>query len=343
MSVQPLTHQAPHRAWWKPLIFFALMAAGLWLVKWQPYYGKALSAAQSHTIGASVLAGLDSAPLQAAIDYTLLYFKAVWKAALLGILLGSLIQVLIPAQWLRRALGQERLRSSLLGSLFSLPAMMCTCCAAPVAAGMRKCSVSMGGALAFWLGNPLLNPATLIFMGFVLGWQFTLLRLVAGLIIVFGVAALVGRLVREPAPVDPVPLPEPEARPAGFWPRWGQALWRLFVSTVPAYVLAVMALGAAQVWLFPHAGQLGDGMGWLLGMALVGTLFVIPTAAEIPITQAMLAAGLGMGPALALLVTLPAVSLPSLLMLRKSFPARALWLTAAVVVGVGVVTGLLAG
>ncbi|MCX2622473.1 SIS domain-containing protein, partial [Klebsiella pneumoniae] len=38
-----------------------------------------------------------------------------------------------------------------------------------------------GGALAFWMGNPLLNPATLVFMGFVLGWQFALVRLVASL------------------------------------------------------------------------------------------------------------------------------------------------------------------
>lgn len=44
----------------------------------------------------------------------------------------------------------------------------------------------MGGALAFWMGNPLLNPATLVFMGFVLGWGFAAIRLVAGL--VMGVA-----------------------------------------------------------------------------------------------------------------------------------------------------------
>jgi uncharacterized membrane protein YraQ (UPF0718 family) len=30
---------------------------------------------------------------------------------------------------------------------------------------MRRQQVSMGGALAFWMGNPLLNPATLVFMG----------------------------------------------------------------------------------------------------------------------------------------------------------------------------------
>ncbi len=75
-----------------------------------------------------------------------------------GVILGSLIQVLIPRDWLLRTLGQSRFRGTLLGTLFSLPGMMCTCCAAPVAAGMRRQQVSMGGALAFWMGNPVLNP-----------------------------------------------------------------------------------------------------------------------------------------------------------------------------------------
>jgi hypothetical protein len=60
-----------------------------------------------------------------------------------------------------------------------------------VAAGMRRQRVSMGGALAFWMGNPLLNPATLVFMGFVLGWHFAFIRLVAGLLTVLVVATLV--------------------------------------------------------------------------------------------------------------------------------------------------------
>lgn len=67
-----------------------------------------------------------------------------------------------PRDWLLRTLGQSRFQGTLLGAIFSLPGMMCTCCAAPVAAGMRKQQVSMGGALAFWMGNPLLNPATLV-------------------------------------------------------------------------------------------------------------------------------------------------------------------------------------
>ena len=107
--------------------------------------------------------------------------------------------------------------------------------------------------------------------------------------------------------------------------------------------LAVLVLGAARVWLFPHAdGVVGNTLFWVVAMAIAGCLFVIPTAAEIPIVQTMMLAGMGFAPALALLITLPAVSVPSLIMLRKAFPAKALWLTGGLVALCGAVVGGLA-
>ncbi len=73
----------------------------------------------------------------------------------------------------------------------------------------------------------------------------------------------------------------------------------------------------------PHAdGAVDNSLMWVVAMAVAGCLFVIPTAAEIPIVQTMMLAGMGTAPALALLMTLPAVSLPSLIMLRKAFPGE---------------------
>jgi len=43
-----------------------------------------------------------------------------------------------------------------------------------------------------------------------------------------------------------------------------------------------------------------------------------------------------------LLITLPAVGLPSLIMLRKAFPAKALWLTGVLVALCGTVVGAIA-
>jgi uncharacterized membrane protein YraQ (UPF0718 family) len=94
---------------------FLVVIVGLWFVKWQPYYGKAFTAAETHSIGKSILAQADANPLKAAWDYAVVYFLAVWKAAVLGVLLGSLIQVLIPRDWLLRTLGQSRFRGTLWG------------------------------------------------------------------------------------------------------------------------------------------------------------------------------------------------------------------------------------
>ena len=140
----------------------------------------------------------------------------------------------------------------------------------------------------------------------------------------------------------PVEIDIPESQ-GGFFSRWGRALWTLFWSTIPVYILAVLVLGAARVWLFPHAdGAVDNSLMWVVAMAVAGCLFVIPTAAEIPIVQTMMLAGMGTAPALALLMTLPAVSLPSLIMLRKAFPTKALWLTGAMVAVSGVIVGGLA-
>lgn len=133
------------------ILFLIVAIAGLSYVKWWPYYEKALKSATSHSIGSSIL-GSDTAAapsLGAAADYALAYFKSVWKAAVLGILLGSLVQVLLPAQWLYKVLGSSRFKSTFLGGVASLPGMMCTCCAAPIAAGLRKRNVSVGASLAF--------------------------------------------------------------------------------------------------------------------------------------------------------------------------------------------------
>src|SRR5690606_37832218 len=50
-----------------------------------------------------------------------------------------------------------------------------------------------GGTAAYWLGNTMLNPATLVFMGFVLGWHWAGLRLALGLVMVLGVGWALNR------------------------------------------------------------------------------------------------------------------------------------------------------
>jgi len=326
-------------------LFVIIAIAGLSYVKWWPYYEKAFKAATQHTIGSSIL-GSDAAAAPswgAAVDYAAAYFKSVWKAAVLGILLGSLVQVLLPAQWLYKVLGKANFKSTLLGGAASLPGMMCSCCAAPVACGLRRRNVSIGASLAFWIGNPVLNPATLVFMTFVLSWKFTLLRVGFGLILTFGVSYLANRFADSKNAPDKLAekaqlsAEDVETAKLPFGIRWLKSLGLMILNVVPAYLISVLLLGAFQHTMFPVA--LGGGILAIIVFAFVGTLFVIPTAAEIPIIQSFAAMGLGAGPAAALLLTLPTISLPSLLMVARDFPRKVLLFVFAAVVLIGMMGG----
>ena len=66
--------------------------------------------------------------------------------------------------------------------------------------------------------------------------------------------------------------------------RWLEALGKLMLESIPAYVVIVFILGCFQGLIFPAVANLSNNpiLG-VIGLAILGTLFVIPTAGEIPI------------------------------------------------------------
>jgi uncharacterized membrane protein YraQ (UPF0718 family) len=343
---------------WGTVGFVAVSAAALAWAKWYPYWHKIPAVAGSHTLGASILdgaAGATPSPSwRAAVEYAVDYGRAIWPALVAGFLIAASVEALLPAH---RLLALFRAKTgpvagTVSGGLLSLPSMMCTCCAAPVAVGIRRRGVPVSSALAYWLGNPVLNPAALVFMAVVLPWQFLAVRVVTGVALVFGVTLLVGRLAGAGHTVtDPAVQPDetatctvteaPTVAAAGR--RFVAALARMSTRLLPEYLVVVLLLGGLRGWLFPA----GDGLAaWglvaVVLFAVVGTLFMIPTAGEIPIIQGLMAAGVGAGPVGALVLTLPALSLPSMLMVRRAFPTRVIVASGGAVTALGLLgAGLL--
>lgn len=330
------------------LLFAIIFLVGVWYVKWNPYYHKAFLAASKHSIGDSIVSGKAAVPpapsWTAAWNYTVTYFNAVWKAIILGLLLGSLVQVLLPKNWIPKIFGRANFKSTALAGVAGIPSMMCTCCAAPVVVGLRQKKASVGAALSYWLANPLLNPATIVFMGFVLSWKFAFLRIIAGVIMVFGIGYFANHWVSDEEIPDNFMLDALQDEEQGnLFKRWMSALFPLIRDTIPAYFIVVVILGAVRAWLFPAIGAAwANSLLAVAGLAIAGTLFIIPTAGEIPIVQSLMAFGLGVGPGVALLMTLPAVSLPSLLMVKRVFPTKVLLFVAASVTLVGILSGTIA-
>jgi uncharacterized membrane protein YraQ (UPF0718 family) len=217
-----------------------------------------------------------------------------------------------------------------------------------VVIGLRRQHAGIGSGLAFFLGNPVLNPATLIFMGFILGWQFTAIRLVVGVLLIAIVVAIANRMTTDEVP-DEAPAPtlapiEREDRTLGTLAvAWLRELWNEIVAVIPGYAAIVFVLGGLRAWFFPPDFTIhASGLAGMTLVSLVGTLFVIPTAGEVPIVQTLLAHGMSVGAAVALIITLPAISLPSLFIVRKAFPANVLAMTFGVIFAGGLIAGTIA-
>lgn len=357
---------------WALAAGFAVLVVGLLVwAKWQPYWVKVPSVAGSHSLGSSILTGRAPAPpevsLSAGLAFAGTYFLAIWPALVAGLVIAAGVQTLLPPDWVARTFSR-RPGGALRGGALAVPSMMCSCCAAPVAVGLRRRAASVRSSLTYWLTNPALNPVVLVFCAFVLPWQWTALRAASGVVVVVAAVTLAtwwaGRAVPDgaptadagasPSPTSPaapvrsaVPA-EPAAgddRPPAV--RFLLALGWLVIRLLPEYLVLVVALGALRGVLFPvgaswlaspSGAEVAAVVAGVVLLAVAGTLLPIPTGAEVAVVAALLAAGVAGPLAAALLITLPAVSLPSVLMVRGVFPRGLLVGVAGVVAAVGVLT-----
>ena len=270
----------------------------------------------------------------------------------MALVVAAVVDVLVPRRWLVRALGRRTpVGGAAAGGLASLPGMMCTCCTAPLAVAMRRAGVPLPAALAFWLGNPVLNPAVLVFLALLAPPSWVAVRLGVGILLVLGFSTLVGVVVarrgaqdgdgaaarRAVEAVEAVEAADQPFRWVGVPRRLLTRFGRLAVVLVPEYLVVVFFVGLVGPPLGDLLGR-GGALAVLLA-ALVGTVLVLPTAGEIPILLGLAAAGASVGVLGALLVALPAVSLPSAVRVGRALG----WRTTAATAGATVVAALLAG
>jgi uncharacterized membrane protein YraQ (UPF0718 family) len=228
--------------------------------------------------------------------------------------------------------------------VLSVFTLMCSCCAAPLAVGLRKLRANLPATVGFWLGNPALNPAVLVLCLAVLPWPWAVLRLAAGLAVVAAGILAGGSEERRPRPLDgssETTIGTDEPLPDGSLPRrFARTLVALTTRLVPEFLVVVFVLGAFRSVLFP-IGAAVPGLALLIvALVIAGVLLPVPTGGEVAVVAAGLAAGMPVAAAAALLVTLPMLSLPSAVMVRSAVPRGVLLRVAGAVAGVGLLAAL---
>lgn len=338
------------------LVLAVVFILGLAWAKWIPYAGKARHLGNTHTWSGGTMFADSGRPgasptFSGAWHFTWIYFQEVWKGFGVALVIAAVFDALVPRAWLIKVMDRRtRLGQAVAGGAAALPSLMCTCCTSPLAVGLRKRGVGTTASLAYWVGNPVLNPAVLVFLFLVAPWQFGVVRIIVGTAVVVGGTMLATRLFEPKLPRSELRLPpelrSPESpdpdRLSQFPLRFARSLLQLAVILVPAYAVVIFVLGYLSGWLSDFSGlDARLGIVAVLVCAVVGTLLVIPTGGEIPVVLALTATGVGAGTAGALLITLPALSVPSMVMVGRALSWRVTVAMACVVVVAGLAAGFL--
>lgn len=302
------------------------------------------------------------------------YLADTWLATLVAVLIAGSVLAFFPAL-LKGGLSRSGWRSHLLATGLALPSMFCSCCASPIASALYRRGAALGPTLAFAVAAPSLNVVTLLLALLLLPPELAAIRVLAGLLIALPLAslaaalgsrwvpagrgehqllpdwetsrwwqkplALLARAVSQACQLEVAGGGEPPGSPAEAIERQFRLSWAIGRLVLPVLLFGYLAAGTLAV-LLPTLSEQGHGAGTVVLAAFLGTLLMIPTAVEIPSALALTQAGF---PALAivLLVTLPPVSLPSLLVIGSSVGSyRSMLVLGGLVCLLGLAAGLLA-
>lgn len=222
----------------------------------------------------------------------------------------------------------------------------CSCSAVPLFIGFVQAGVPLGVTFSFLISAPMVNEVALTLLFGMFGWKVALLYLGLGLAIAIVAGWVIGRLKMEAYLEDWVrEMPKASVQfedahsPVAVRIQAGFHAVREIVGKVWPYILAGIAIGALIHGYVPEsfmASFMGKDTWWSVPLAVViGIPMYTNAAGVIPIVQALLAKGAALGTVLAFMMSVIALSLPEMIILRKVLKLR-LIATFATVVGCGI-------
>ena len=237
--------------------------------------------------------------------------------------------------------------ANVMAAFLGIVTPFCSCSAVPLFIGFVQAGVPLGVTFSFLISAPMVNEVALALLFGMFGWKIAALYLGLGLTVAIVAGWIIGRLKMEAHLEDWVrDMPKMsagfEATETTLADRVlaGFASVREIVGKVWPYILAGIAIGAGIHGWVPEdfmASFMGKDAWWSVPLAvLIGVPMYTNAAGVIPIVQALLAKGAALGTVLAFMMSVIALSLPEMVILRKVLKVRLI----ASFVGV-VATGIL--
>ncbi|NQT75177.1 MAG: permease [Candidatus Omnitrophica bacterium] len=231
---------------------------------------------------------------------------------------------------------------------------VCSCTVLPLFAGIYKRGAGLGPATVFLYSGPAINVMAIIMTARVLGWELGLARAIGAVLfsIAIGFLMHVIFIKEELASNKEEIFAPPEAGSSRSLKEWFASSWSFAKQIMPLLLIGVFVAGI----LLGRPGQEGLIPSWIISRAvggnsflanffasIVGAVMYFATLTEVPILQGLIGNGMGKGPALALLLAGPALSLPNMLVIRSIMGTKKTIVFVALVVVMASVSGVLFG
>lgn len=230
-----------------------------------------------------------------------------------------------------------------LAALLGVATPFCSCSSVPLFIGFVSAGIPLGVTFSFLIAGPMVGPVGLGLLYGLVGWQIATIYLVFGFTIATVAGFILGKMGLERYLQDWVR--DLNAGPVGDLPeekltfvdrlKVGVEQVREIVGKVWVWVFVGIGIGALIHGYVPEAVMLrimGGEAWWSVPAAVaVGVPMYTNAAGVIPIVEALLGKGAALGTTLAFMMSVIALSLPEMIILKQVLTLRLIAIFVAVV------------
>ncbi|HEY5508514.1 MAG TPA: permease [Paludibacter sp.] len=295
----------------------------------------------------SVFGMTKGAHLTEALRFFIFEFPKVVMLLVLIIFFVGILRSYFTAERTRKALeGKSTFMGNIMASLLGIVTPFCSCSAIPLFLGFVESGVPLGVTFSFLIAAPMINEVAVILLYGMFGWKVAAIYIGTGLAIAIIAGWIIGKLklehwVEEWVYAAKLGETDDQEEKIAFSQRinMGYDAVKEIVGKVWLYVALGILVGAGAHGYVPEefmASLMGKSAWYSVPLSvLIGIPLYSNAAGIVPIVSVLIEKGASLGTALAFMMSVIALSLPEMIILRKVLKMP-LILTFIAVVGGGI-------
>ena len=316
----------------KIMMAFNLLMASAGIFLWLTVYGALPEASSWLTYG--LLTIKEGSHLGASVEFFFYDTPKVMMLLFLVVFGVGIIRSFFTPEKTRAFLsGKSEFAGNVLAALLGIVTPFCSCSAVPLFIGFVTAGVPLGVTFSFLIAAPMVNEIALGLLYGLLGWKVAVIYMGTGLFVAIFAGWLIGRLKLEGQIEDWVTQTHSGAEAIKeetlTWNDrivYGWDAVKEIIGRVWVYVILGIAVGAGIHGFVPEgvmASIMGKGSWWSVPLSVViGVPMYSNAAGIIPVVEALLGKGAALGTVLAFMMSVIALSLPEMVILRKVLKPR---------------------